>query len=420
MIDLKNILIQHPNCLSSRAAFKSILMDTYPDEKRVVNILTILFECGIAQKIKNKPVLGENDVQAILLQLENDYGIVSKYSNESIRIWANAFDVTVQTINNQSTTPVVHEPIVHAPIVEHVIIEGSQSDYETKLENGALTIIKFVGFDEKEIIVPNCIDGVNVKVIGEDAFANCTGVEKIVISEGITEILNGAFYNCKSLKDIILPSSLQKIGNVPPTSTLRYSWSSPFYHGVFSGCAIETIELPADLHFIGGKAFYSCDKLRKINLPNKVKTIEEWCFCDCYELKEVLLPDNLNCIESNAFSGTGITKIDIPVSTKKIGQNAFKRCEKLTQVLLHEGLTTIEDFAFEDCKLLHSITIPQSVTSIGKQLFDITGWYQPSDRRKKGWSTRNKNNKLIISCYAGSSGLEYARKEGYQIQNAAK
>ena len=78
MIDLKTIMNMHPNCLSSRASFKSVLMDTYPDEKRTINILTILFECGIAQKIKNKPVLGEYDFQALLSQIENEYGIVPK------------------------------------------------------------------------------------------------------------------------------------------------------------------------------------------------------------------------------------------------------------------------------------------------------------------------------------------------------
>lgn len=69
---------------------------------------------------------------------------------------------------------------------------------------------------------------------------------------------------------------------------------------------------------------------------------------------------------------------------------------------------------------LCAITIPNSVSEIGTQVFDITGWYQPYDRRRKGWSTREKSKDLIISCYAGSYGLDYARKEGYQIKNAAK
>lgn len=423
MIDLKSILKQHPNCLNSRTSFKSVLMDTYPDEKRTVNILTIMFECGIVQKIKSKAVLEDNDFQALQIQLENEYGINSKYSNDSIKIWADAFSIQVRVSNKQKVqiqTEVKHEPIVHAPIVDNVIVEGAKSDYETTVENGAITITKFIGFDEKEIVVPNRIDGIAVKVIGENAFAKCTGIEKVVISEGITEIRNGVFSECTSLKNVSLPSSLKKIGNAPPKSTGYYSWNSPAYKGVFEDSAIVNIQLPSALCYIGNKAFSGCRSLQKIDLPNNIMEIPEHCFSYCSALKEVLLPDNLTNIGPSAFSGTGIVKIDIPVSVKKIERSAFSSCEQVTQVLLHEGLTTIEDNAFENCKALTSITIPKSVTAIGKELFDITGWHQPYDRRRNGWSTRNKNSNLVISCYAGSFGLEYARKEGYQVQNAAK
>ena len=84
------------------------------------------------------------------------------------------------------------------------------------------------------------------------------------------------------------------------------------------------------------------------------------------------------------------------------------------------SLTKIGDSAFENCKGLCAITIPKSVTEIGKQVFDITGWYQPYDRRDNGWSPREKSKYLITSCYAASSGLYYACTEGYQIKNAAK
>jgi hypothetical protein len=133
-----------------------------------------------------------------------------------------------------------------------------------------------------------------------------------------------------------------------------------------------------------------------------------------------LLPDNLHSIGCDAFGGSGLLKIDIPSTVSKIEKHAFRNCEKMSSVILHEGLNTIEDRAFENCKSLCAITIPNSVTAIGQQVFDITGWYQPYDRRRKGWSTREKSKDLVIACYAGSYGLDYARKEGYQIKNAAK
>lgn len=424
MIDLKTILATHPNCLSSRASFKSVLMDSYPDEKRTVNILTIMFECGLVQKIKSKSMLGSNDFQAILLQLENDYGIVSKYSDESIRIWANALDVGVQTTFNQPLSPETHEPIVHKPIVDPVVVEGCKSDYETEsLTSGNLRITKFIGFDEKEIIIPNQLDGQSITVIGENAFAKCTGIEKVIIPEGITTIENGAFSGCESLKTVLLPTTLKWLGNKPKMSTPRYSWESPTemsHDGVFQGTSICAIDLPAGLTFLGKKAFQNCKKLLHIDLPNGITGIPEHCFSGCSSLKTIALPDNLSVIQTYAFYNTGLEQVDIPPTCKEIARVSFKGCEHLSQILLHEGLNNIGDSAFENCKGLCAITIPNSVTEIGKQVFDITGWYQPYDRRRKGWSTREKSKDLVIACYAGSYGLDYARIEGYQIKNAAK
>ena len=74
----------------------------------------------------------------------------------------------------------------------------------------------------------------------------------------------------------------------------------------------------------------------------------------------------------------------------------------------------------EYTKKVEKIVIPSTVTTIGKELFNITGWYQPSDRRRNGWSTNSKNTKVVVYCYAGTAAIEYARKEGYPIENAAK
>lgn len=424
MLDLKTILSKHPNCLSSRASFKSVLMDSYPNEKRTVNILTIMVECGLVHKMKTKSELEEKDFQAYLFQLENDYGIVAQYSAECLKIWAEALGVTVSVLTKQVSAPSVREPIVHKTISDPIIIEGCKSDYETEmLQSGSLRITKFIGFDEKEISIPNQMDGKPIAVIGENAFAKCTGIEKVIIPEGIEVVENGAFAGCESLKTVLLPTTLKSLGNKPKMSTPQYSWETPreiSHDGVFQNTSICSIDLPVGLTFLGKKAFQYCKNLSQIDLPNGITIIPEACFSNCLSLKTVALPDNLSSIQTYAFYNTGLTQIDVPPTCKEIVRDAFKACEHLSQVLLHEGLRKIGDSAFENCKGLCAITIPNSVTEIGKQVFDITGWYQPYDRRRKGWSTREKSKDLVISCYAGSYGLEYARKEGYQIKNAAK
>lgn len=364
MIDLKTVLREHPGCLSSRASFRSILMDIYPDEKRMVNILTSMLECGAVQKIKNRSILNDSEFQAILGQLENEYGTAAIYASDGIKIWADAFGVSVQVTSVQTTRSVIApQPIVHAPIMETAVVEGTQSDYETIIENGCVTITKFIGFDEDELVIPNIIDGVSVKVIGNGAFEGCKGVKKIIISEGIAKIHDNAFKNCTSLENIILPATLQEVG-----------------YG----------------------AFEHCEKLKEINLPNNIRAISEGCFANCKALKKVLLPDNLETIRKDAFKFTGLIEINIPASVTEIECWAFYACNQLANVSLHEGLNSIGDDAFEYCEALHSITIPQSVTAIGGNAFNRV------------------SSNFTVFCYAGSFGLKFARNRGYRTQNAAK
>lgn len=403
MIDLKAVLDEHPGCLSSRASFKSILMDKYPSEKRVVNILVIMFECGVAQRIQGMSRIEERDVQALVLQLENEHGIAPKYSRECVHIWAAAFGTLAPINTSHSPSASRKEPIVHAPIVDDVVIEGPSSDFETRVRNGGLLeIAKFVGFDEPEMIIPNQIDGVRVISIGAMAFAKCAGVEKVIVPEGIEMIRDGAFSECESLKTVLLPTTLKEIGGT-----------------AFAETAIASIDLPAGLKVLGAGAFRGCRNLTHINLPNGIKDIPEYCFRACGVLKEVLLPDNLATIQAYAFAYTGLKQIDIPPSCTEIGMWAFEHCGSLDQITLHEGLRRIGKGAFARCPLLRAITIPNSVTEIGKEVFEFD-WRASFNLIRNGCSARENDKDLSISCYAGSYGLEYARKEGYRIKNAAK
>lgn len=100
MIDLKTVLHKHPNCLASRSAFKSVLLDKYPDEKRMVNILTSIYECGMADKIREKSSITQDDLHMYVTQLELDYGTPVKYAEPAIMLWAMALGVGVLPTGN--------------------------------------------------------------------------------------------------------------------------------------------------------------------------------------------------------------------------------------------------------------------------------------------------------------------------------
>ena len=65
-----------------------------------------------------------------------------------------------------------------------------------------------------------------------------------------------------------------------------------------------------------------------------------------------------------------LTSVTIPNSVKSIGNNAFYGCSGLTSVTIPNSVTSIGDNAFAGCSSLTSVTIPNSVTSIGHNAFD--------------------------------------------------
>jgi len=69
-----------------------------------------------------------------------------------------------------------------------------------------------------------------------------------------------------------------------------------------------------------------------------------------------------------------LTSVTIPNSVTSIGENAFTGCEGLTSVTIPNSVTSIGDYAFSGCEGLTSVTIGNSVSSIGDDaFFDCTG-----------------------------------------------
>lgn len=108
-----------------------------------------------------------------------------------------------------------------------------------------------------------------------------------------------------------------------------------------------TITFVDDVTTIGLAAFYNCQNITSINLPNSVTTIGARAFSECY----------------NMFS------INIPNSVTTIGEKAFKECRELTSITIPSGVTKIDYGAFSYCEKLISIIIPNSVTAIGVGAF---------------------------------------------------
>ena len=136
---------------------------------------------------------------------------------------------------------------------------------------------------------------------------------------------------------------------------------------------------------IGSYAFYGCESLTSITIPNSVTSIGEYAFEGCKSLTSITIPNSVTSIGNHAFfECSGLTSITIPNSVTEIGEWAFYGCSGLTSIRIPNSVTSIGYMAFFDCKGLTSVTIPNSVTSIGRGAFDGTAFYNnPSNWDKR-------------------------------------
>lgn len=100
-----------------------------------------------------------------------------------------------------------------------------------------------------------------------------------------------------------------------------------------------------------------------------ILAIGESAFYHCQNLNSVKLPDGLETIGYGTFNFcTSLSSINIPESVKTIGAHSFTLCSSLWSIDIPEGVESIGEFAFAQCPFV-SVTIPKSVTSIGYLAF---------------------------------------------------
>ena len=223
--------------------------------------------------------------------------------------------------------------------------------------------------------------------IGNYAFYDCDALTSIEIPNSVTSIGEKAFYDCSSLPFVIIPNSVTSIGKA-----------------VFEYCSgLTSAVIPNSVTSIGECTFYSCGNLTSVTIPNSVTRIEDEAFGGCESLTSVEIPNSVTSIGEKAFySCETLTSIEIPNSVTSIGDEAFFGCSVLTSITVEKGntkydsrdncnaiietssnklirgckntviptsVTSIGDYAFSLCASLPSIEIPNSVTSIEKYAF---------------------------------------------------
>ena len=137
--------------------------------------------------------------------------------------------------------------------------------------------------------------------IGIGAF-NTNGLKSVELPASLRTVSQAAFAKCKSLKTVKFNAGLEVLG------TDEYVENGELYYGVFAESSVEGVELPATLTRIEYCAFENCKNLKSINLPNSLERVGKRCFQGS-GLEEIMIPKTVKSIGDNAFNGSALKKI---------------------------------------------------------------------------------------------------------------
>ena len=290
-------------------------------------------------------------------------------------------------------------------------------DYLTfELQNDCYAIIDCVNNITGTVEIPDVYNGLPVTTIGSYAFSGCKNLTSILIPNSITNIQSSAFENCTNITNISIPYSVQSIGSsafnncislesvvVLPgvksigedafSNTAYYNDSNNWendvlYIGNYLIKAKDTIsgeyEIKDGTKIIAENAFYNCNMLTSVTIPDSVTSIDYGAFKNCTSLTSITLGDGVTTIESYAFSGCGeLKKVNIsdigkwcnidfgsetanPLSN---GSGLYIDNQLIRNIELPENITIIKKYSFYNYRFLKSLKIPGDITEIGDDSF---------------------------------------------------
>ncbi len=284
---------------------------------------------------------------------------------------------------------------------------GLRYEYDLVSDSdGKYIVIKKHTVSETDVIIPDNIYGVPVKVIGDSAFAGDTVVKSVTTGKNLDVIGSRSFSGCTSLESVTYDNSLCQVGEaafydctslksfarkVSP-SDISSQGDKSIGNAAFYGCSdLQSIEFMEDIDSIGDYAFSECTALKSVKIPQSVNVVGRGAFYGCKSLNNISIPEKLSNIGGRAFAGTAWLKaknqefvtvgdgilikyngkeknVELPARIKQIS-GAFAGNNSIESVTFNAKLRVIGDMSFMGCASLKSVNIHNQITTVGNEAF---------------------------------------------------
>ncbi|MGN0518866.1 MAG: leucine-rich repeat domain-containing protein [Acutalibacteraceae bacterium] len=262
------------------------------------------------------------------------------------------------------------------------LIKDINSDGTEYIKDRTLTLIKYIGSQTSgNITLPSSISGYRVAKAGNNLFNGASGFSSITIPYSIVNIGDYAFNNCINVK-INIQGELLNIGKCAFNNCNRINDTVIFADGAtvaeksFYECtSLKTIIMP-NTTSIGSSVFYGCTSMEAyyytLNYDEGTATInryEKASDRSYTQVPDIICDHIVTVIGNNAFYKLPLTKVVLPEFIEIIGSYAFNGCSELTEITIPLSVTQIDKYAFSGCTGLKSLYISNSLTTIGEKVF---------------------------------------------------
>ena len=190
-------------------------------------------------------------------------------------------------------------------------------------------------------------------IVSCDADAESVEIPLSVNGIPVTRIADHAFECCEKLFSVIFPDDIEL--------QIRDADSFEIGDYAFNFCtALEYIEIPYGVRYIGRGAFRSCRALKTVELPEfMLPRVSAYAFYDCTSLSNIT---SIDTVEEGVFQDCrSLEHFPVKSGARYIDEDAFRGCHSLKDITIPESVEWLEPLAFRSCHGLKRVTFEDPV-----------------------------------------------------------
>ena len=299
----------------------------------------------------------------------------------------------------EGCTYIPRELVEHPSVTNFAVSEGNTTYFSADGvlygydEEGHQMLIMFP--KAKEVTTYTILEG--TKVVGSGAFKEVKTLKEIIMPDSLEEIQAEAFHECDGLTSVTLGKNVKTISG----------------YGAFSYCdnlASITLSEALSGENIGWNIFTYSKNLTTVYVPAGCADVPKAIYG--YEnLQDIFVINEAGVVDS---VGTNYSSVDgILYNADRTTLIAVPKAKQITELVIPETVTKISASAAQNQQYLTSVTLPAGLTEIGSHAFYecknlsmiAANGVNPE---KIDWGALNANENVVVLCDAGTTVVDHA------------